>query len=140
MANKKTTKTNTAYAFNTSYTAKLNPIAIDNYTEFFASIGVPSGSKLGVVFDIVHAYPFMNGNGQGFTSDVLKNSAMSFLNSLIDINHNKEYIVGTIVKVDLIENDTSPLTVRLVGVLDKQLLNPAPKTPAVHGGPRKGIK
>lgn len=113
---------NQAFAFNTSFTTKLNPQAIDNYQEFFESIGVPSSSKLGVVFDIVHAFPMINGNGHGFTSDVLKRSAMSFLNSLIDINHDRNYIVGSIVKVDLIENDISPLTVRLVGVLDKQIL------------------
>jgi hypothetical protein len=111
-----------AFTFKTSYTTKLNPQAIDNYTEFLASIGIPSSSKLGCVFDIVHAYPMINGNGAGFTVDVLRNSAMSFLNSLIDINHDRNYIVGSIVKVDLIENDTSPLTVRLVGVLDKQIL------------------
>lgn len=111
-----------AFAFNTSFTTKLNPQAIDNYQEFFNSIGVPSASKLGVVFDIVHAFPMINGNGHGFTSDVLKKSAMSFLNSLIDINHDRNCVVGSIVKVDLIEDDVSPLTIRLVGVLDKQIL------------------
>ena len=111
-----------AFAFNTSFTTKLNPQAIDNYQEFFNSIGVPSTSKLGVVFDIVHAFPMINGNGHGFTSDVLKKSAMSFLNSLIDINHDRNCVAGSIVKVDLIEDDVSPLTIRLVGVLDKQIL------------------
>lgn len=111
-----------AFAFNTSFTTKLNPQAIDSYQEFFNSIGVPSASKLGVVFDIVHAFPMINGNGHGFTSDVLKKSAMSFLNSLIDINHDRNCVAGSIVKVDLIEDDVSPLTIRLVGVLDKQIL------------------
>jgi hypothetical protein len=47
---------------------------------------------------------------------------MSFLNSLIDINHDRNCVAGSIVKVDLIEDDVSPLTIRLVGVLDKQIL------------------
>jgi hypothetical protein len=126
LANQKKSKTNntinTAYAFNTSFTAKLNPIAIDDYTEFFTSIGVPSASKLGCVFDIIHAYPMFNGNAHGFVSDVLKKSANSFLTSLIDINHDRSCVAGSIVKVDLIENDVSPLTVRLAAVLDKQIL------------------
>jgi hypothetical protein len=125
LANEKTKKTDTtksAYAFNTSFTAKLNPVAIDDYTEFFTSIGVPSPSKLGVVFDIIHAYPMFNGNAHGFVADVLKKSASSFLTSLIDINHDRSCVAGSIVKVDLIENDVSPLTVRLAAVLDKQIL------------------
>jgi hypothetical protein len=113
---------NKAYAFQTSYTAKLDSKAIDDYKEYFESINVPNGSKMGVVYDIVHAYPFINGNGAGFTSDVLKNSYLSFLNSLIDINHNMEYIVGTIVKAEIIEDGNSPLTIRLFGVLDKDIL------------------
>jgi hypothetical protein len=63
-----------------------------------------------------------NGNSHGFTSEVLKKSADTFLNSLIDINHDRNCVVGSIVKVDIIEDETSPLTIRLVGVLDKQLL------------------
>lgn len=113
---------NQAYAFKTGYTTRLNSVAIDDYKEFFASIGVPSPSKLGVVFDIVHSYPMLNGNFHGFSADVLRNSYKTFINSPIDINHERGSICGTIVDAQLVENGNAPLTVRLVAVLYRDIL------------------
>jgi hypothetical protein len=109
-------------SFKTSFTTALNTQAVDNYVEYFASMGVPSETKLGVVFDIVHAFPFINTNHHGFTSDVLRNSYSSFLGSLIDINHDKNYIVGSIVKAELIEEENKPLGIRLLAIMDKDIL------------------
>ena len=106
-----------AFAFKVTYFSKLDVDQSDTYTEYFKKLGIPSGSKTGVVLNMCHSLPYWNDNAMGFTATTLRNSYESAMGSPINLDHNRDIILGTIVKPELYdEGEGKPLTLRAISV------------------------
>lgn len=111
-----------AFAFETTFITKLNQQETENYKQFFADRGIPNDSKMGVVLDLVHGFPFINDNFMGFLPETLDNSYLTILDSPVNINHNRDSIIGNIIKAELIKNEGKPVILRVCAVLYKDVL------------------
>lgn len=77
---------------------------------------------MGVVFDLIHSFPYINDNQMGFLLEVLEKSYLTLLDNPVDLNHDRNIIIGNIVKVDLMKEENKPAVVRVAAVLYKDIL------------------
>lgn len=116
-------KIDKALAFKSSFMTSLNSQATDEYKQFFMDLGIPNGSKAGVVVDACRSLPFINGNFMAFTEKVLENSYQSFTNSFIDLEHDESVILGNIVKSELVKTEGQPTVIRVCAAMWKDIMD-----------------
>lgn len=88
-----------------------DPVELATYNDFFASHQIPSKNRIGIVLDLLHSWPVINGNHFGFAESVLKRSYKSVVGQLVDLNHDRSFPVGSILKADLVSSN--PITLRV---------------------------
>lgn len=94
------------------------------YIDFFKENGIPSKNKQGAVFDLCRSLPYVNRNDIGIRPEVLEASYKTIVYTLGDLNHQRDKIIGSAIKADLIRsaNEDEPIVLRVCAVFWKERL------------------
>lgn len=92
------------------------------YIDFFKENGIPSKNKSGAVFDLCRSLPFYNKNDIGIRPEMLEATYKTIIHTLGDLNHQRDKIIGSAIKADLIKDENEPIVLRVCGVFWKERL------------------
>jgi hypothetical protein len=94
----------------------------NEYVDFFKENGIPSKNKQGAVFDLCRSLPSYNKNDLGLRPEILEASYKTIVHTLGDLNHQRDKVIGSTIKSDLLHVENEPTVMRVCAVFWKDRL------------------